>query len=435
MKHMTVAFAALTIGLAACSGSDNEPAAMAPRGDVAPLAVDSAALLGNDLAMYNLARRVPGFAGMYRDRDHVPHIRLIDPSQQGAAAAAVSTMLQTAGDSHANIQPVFESADFSTMDLLAWRVMARSLLKDPDVSGVAMDIIANRVVIGVAAENSNDRIQSAAAALGIPANAIRTIPLGHPIAATALTDRVRPTTGGLKTTYHGQDNTGAFHDYQCSLGANILKGSVPGLLTVSHCSLHFAQMNSTPISQPTIVGFPSNQIATESFDPPMIAPGGTVACTVAIGPCRYGDAMFATGTSGVTRGLDVAVTTVVGVGSGNAGSTTISYRDPFVGFADAHAGDYLYKTGSVTGTTYGALYTPCMDSPITYNQYPPVTVTILCAGIVAARADEGDSGAPVWVEAVNNDATLYGIVFARDTSFFWFSNISLIRQEIVGLKL
>lgn len=391
--------------------------------------------MGSDLDLYDVAQKVPGFAGVYRDVQHIPHIRLVDPSQATVARSAIAELLRGHGDAFAAVPGVVESATFSALDLLRWRVKARELFGDPGLVGVGIDVIANRVTIGLVAEGARDGIRSKAAALGIPLAAADLVVMGPPVPSVKLQDQVRPMTGGVKLTFQSPDSVGGgSSDTYCSRGPTVHRIGVRGFLTASHCSGHFAQYTGTTYKQGS-----STVIGQESVDPAALPAGGICAWAL---PCRRSDALFVADVGSPSVGFDIAVTTTVGVGSAVSGDSTLSYRDPVVGSGIAVAGDYLYKTGFRTGTTYGMVTNTCFDfQNVRYDWLDHYSLP--CQGIIAAGVQAGDSGSPVWLEAANNDATVYGILWGQSCSlipavacnYFYYSSWLSASKEIGSLTL
>jgi V8-like Glu-specific endopeptidase len=76
----------------------------------------------------------------------------------------------------------------------------------------------------------------------------------------------------------------------------------------------------------------------------------------------------------------------------------------------AMQGETVSKVGGTTGLTTGTVTNMCSDL---YWQTSPVTQIILCTQIASGNGgDAGDSGAPVFQDTGNGEATLVGILIA-----------------------
>lgn len=126
----------------------------------------------------------------------------------------------------------------------------------------------------------------------------------------------------------------------------------------------------------------------------------------------------------------IARTAYKGTGPNSGGSTTISGR---ITIADAStvffAGDVLEKIGANTGWTAGTVTGTCV-----YHS-DDAGGGRMCNGVVAAGANHGDSGSPVFWQDSNGSYHLMGILWGgpdavpggQNSSEFWFSR----RQSIV----
>jgi len=214
----------------------------------------------------------------------------------------------------------------------------------------------------------------------------------------------------------------------CTLGAVVDQfGSVPGLITVSHCSSDFFGTDGSPAFQP----YEGNrQVGQETHDP-----SGWPCGVLGVNECRRSDASFYSLLPGASseRGLIARTQGAAGPGSGD-GSTDIDQARPFfmiiaVDDNDALTGQIVNKMGAYSGWTRGEITGTCVDiSTVGF----PDTRTVECLYESDMYVRPGDSGGPVFSYYGNDPfsagdfVTLVGIVKSRTTWLgqFWRSQFS-----------
>ena len=139
--------------------------------------------------------------------------------------------------------------------------------------------------------------------------------------------------------------------------------------------------------------------------------------------CRYSDAAFIEYSSGTSYNQGkIAKTTTIG-------SLNVDHSAKFRIIAERTAltdGEFIYKVGRTTGWTGGYVSETCIRVDITGNR------TLLCQGIANVRADEGDSGSPVFSVSSGNDVEILGSLWGADTSNskIWFSTVGRIYYDL-----
>jgi hypothetical protein len=120
------------------------------------------------------------------------------------------------------------------------------------------------------------------------------------------------------------------------------------------------------------------------------------------------------------------------VGPRSGGSTTINGR---IAIANAStiffAGDTLEKIGSTTGWTAGVVTGTCVYESDGQGGR-------ICNGVVAAGANHGDSGSPVFWKDSQGSYHLMGLLWGgadaipggQNSTEFWFSRFDRIKDDL-----
>ncbi len=335
---------------------------------------------------------------------------LSDASKASNAQAALATAL--GADRFAGAPIHVLEAQFGFLDLYAWRLEMRSgVLGLPGVVSLDIDERSNRLRVGVEDMKVAGDVEAALAQLRVPKDAVIIEAVEPVTPLVTLQDNVRPVKGGLQIQRQG--------NYTCTLGFNAVKAGVNGFVTNSHCTSIQGGVESTVFYQPTLTPS-SNRIGVEWNDGPYwtgspCPPGRR---------CRWSDSAFVKYDTGVsfTRGI---------IARTNLSSTTIigDYRISAEVTLPA-VGETLNKVGRSSGRTQGNVTNTCADAD-------DGTFVFLCQNRVAAAAQAGDSGGPVFKITNNpaaNDVSLYGLVWAGDGTGSWFSSLQTIQYagEIGG---
>ncbi len=425
-------------GLGSCSDepTSSPPIDPAPALVQAPV-VEESAVSGWDRELLHLARRIPGFGGLYFDTLTKSDVVYLQDVSHSATARTTLTSYFTYRDqltpSRAGGRAMsFRPAKYSVMELVEWRVKARSLLSNRKVAMVDLDDEANRVRVSVQDGATRRFVEQSLPQLKIPRSAVIIDRADGWFQSAQLTDRVRPTIGGLQTLWRRGSTT-----FFCSLGFNVHRNGVRGFLINSHCSDVQGALDGETYYQKSVTS--GDLIGTEAFDPPfwtgtkngIPCPSGRV--------CRNSDALWANYNAATTSVSRVAETTVIGTGT-NPGSKTIGIQRPVSKkglFSIYPQCCELTKTGASTGTTRGFLYRVCYDGNLAGS-----TKTLMCQSSALAGSSGGDSGSPVYLAprfpSDGDSARIVGLLWAGNCSSgvcseFGFSDGSDILQEFSGL--
>ncbi|HEX6750258.1 MAG TPA: hypothetical protein VF092_23395 [Longimicrobium sp.] len=360
---------------------------------------------------------VPGFAGFYLQEDGTPVVRLVDPSQRGAAQRYLAQELSRAHARRAGAptEPVFLGAAYDFAQLKGWAEQVETLLARSDVFLVDVDEVNNRVHVGVADNTAVGVVRSEAARMGIPAAALFVQTQPKPEMRATLRDRLTTIVGGTQIAFSVYVCTLGFNARQVSTGANIF-------VTNAHCTRRRFASDGIAIFQPTKVN--GNEIGVE------IADRGMYACAGAGTSCRLADAAYISnnGTRGVGQGGILRTALKTGA---NAGITTIGEYDIVARYTGTvPVGTLLDKTGRTSGSTRGLVTSSC------------VTIGELrCQDISTVWSEGGDSGSPMYVALAGigdaeNDVQLYGILWGGpngDWNTTYSSRLSGIEQDLGAL--
>jgi len=359
---------------------------------------------------------VPGFAGFYLREDGTPVVRLVDPSQRGAAQRYLAQELVRAhGRANAPTEPVFLSAAYDFAQLKGWAGQVEGLLTRSDVFLVDVDEVNNRVHVGVADNAAAGVVRAEAARIGIPAAALFVQTQAKPEMRATVRDRYTTIVGGTQIAFSNYLCTLAFNARRVSTGADIY-------VTNSHCTRRQFASDGIALYQPSRVS--GNEIGVE------VADRATYACAGTGTKCRQADAAYysnnglrAVGQGGIAR-------TALATG-GNAGITTLGEFDIVARYTGTlPVGTVLGKTGRTSGSTYGLVTQSC------------VTIGDLrCQDVSKVWSESGDSGSPMYVQVGGagdpaNDVQLQGILWGgpgTDWSTTYSSRLSGIEQDLGAL--
>jgi hypothetical protein len=411
MRTCTAWFSGLALALTASACSDPSGPSTGPDGSKTPGGPQSARTLrGIDREFVEIARAVPGFGGVSRASDGSAIMYLTDPSQAAAAKQAVAARSRVLrGIDVGRIQ--VRAARFDYIRLADWRERIREGLDVPGLVFLDIDEATNNVHIGVAKGTSHELIVSELAKLEVPSDAFN-IEDTEPVRFTAaLTDRIRPTRGGIQIGFTSPSIPVGFFGV-CTLGFNARRAGSSETYVVmnSHCSGEAGGVQHTPIYQPTPI--PNNLIATEVLDPDYFTEG-----CFPHRRCRFSDAALARYEPGVEAIIGaIARTTLRGL---TAGSTTIADNQPTFTITDVQSvpvvGQTLDKMGRTTGWTVGTVAATCIDFTVTDTD-----VALLCQNAMYTGNGGGDSGSPIFESQApfTSDVTLYGILWGGGSTSF-----------------
>lgn len=268
-------------------------------------------------------------------------------------------------------------------------------------------------------------------ALGIPSEVVESQAGPRVVPFVDLNSKVRPAGGGLRIMSMFAVNGVQQPRLLCTYGFNAQIDDGSGtryMVTNAHCvepDNVFGGLDGATVTQPADSNVTS-LVGTVTVNP--ASQSGITGCAPG-DSCRESDAVLVqTSTTRFPASSwdigGIEMTTSRGVGPGSGGSTTISGR---IALANAStiffAGDTLEKIGATTGWTAGAVTGTCV-----YHT-DGGTGGRMCNGVVAAGANHGDSGSPVFWRDTSGNYHLMGILWGglgavqggQNSSEFWFS--------------
>ncbi|HRC85733.1 MAG TPA: hypothetical protein PK413_09005 [Thermoanaerobaculia bacterium] len=347
------------------------------------LLAQTAGLAGSDAEMAAINEQVPGFGGLFYDKEGIPNVYLKDAGQ--------AAYFQNLG-SEVRVLP----AQYDFRQLAGYRDALLPLLARPEVVLLDVDEARNRVTIGVDKEQglaAAADLSAALASLPVPKEAIHLEPMAPIHNLATVRDLVRPVPGGVQIN---------FGNFLCTLGFGATRAGVVGYVTNSHCTNVQGGVESTVHYQ----NLSPNRIGVEIADPTYFTGG---ACPAGR-RCRYSDTSFGRYDSTATREFArIARPTA-------PGSLTISTTGPrFVitgTVANPTTGITLNKVGRTTGWSRGTVAFTCANVNVSGS-----TITQLCQSGVNAAVGGGDSGSPVFsAGTTTTSATLYGILWGGNSA-------------------
>jgi hypothetical protein len=134
-----------------------------------------------DDLLIRVERQVPGFGGMFIDRQGRLAVYLLDTSQLIAARAAIEAVFGAESIPAAGVRALL--GQYAVSQLKAWSEMAAALLELPGVTAVDLDEAKNRIAIGVDHESRTRGVERTLSAIAIPRHAvmIQVIEKIHPV--------------------------------------------------------------------------------------------------------------------------------------------------------------------------------------------------------------------------------------------------------------
>jgi hypothetical protein len=391
-RLLVLSFLALAVFLVQAA-----PAAAAPPLDLEPFA-------SSDREMALMNQEIPGFGGLFYDREGFANVFLTDPDDARA--------LDQLGPDVRVLQ-----GEFQFNELRAWRHELRSaVLGLPGVVTLDVDESTNRVRVGVdrqAAPNASRRVARQVAQLGIPGHAV-VVEAADPIyQLVTLRDQLRPVPGGVQIH---------FGNFLCTLGFNAVRSGVEGFVTNSHCTNKQGGVESTQYFQPVSPA----AIAIETVDP-------TYRKNIAGCPrgknCRYSDSAFARyDSTSLDQFARIARPVSVNLGSLEINATSPTFA--ITSTSSSSVGQTVNKVGRTTGWTAGVVDATCVDVSVSGSN-----IAQLCQDIVLAGVGGGDSGSPVFADSGSGNVSLRGILWGGNnagTLFVYSPFANIIRSDELG---
>jgi hypothetical protein len=123
-----------------------------------------------DDLLVRVERQVPGFGGMFVDREGRLAVYLLDKSQLAGARAAIEAVFGAESVPAAGVRAL--QGQYAVSQLKAWSETAGAILELPGVTAVDLDEARNRVAIGVEHRSRTRAVERALSAIAIPRQAV-----------------------------------------------------------------------------------------------------------------------------------------------------------------------------------------------------------------------------------------------------------------------
>lgn len=124
----------------------------------------------HDDLLVRVEEQVPGFGGMFVDRDGRLAVYLLDISQVSAAQTAIEAVFGVDAVPAAGVRAL--QGQYVVSQLKAWSEIAAGLLRLPGVTAVDLDEARNRVAIGIEDKSRTRAVERALSATKIPRPAV-----------------------------------------------------------------------------------------------------------------------------------------------------------------------------------------------------------------------------------------------------------------------
>jgi hypothetical protein len=369
----------------------------------------------------DLGGEIPGFGGMYHERDGTLTVLLTNPQSYDAARARIASFMSRGMRptqenldrvSGAVTRSVAKQARHEFRSLLAW---SRTHV-EPAVLGMdgviltAIDHANNRIVVGVESADRMALTRETVDRLPIPRSSYGVVLIGQirETADTNLYDAFRPVVpAGVRI-----ERSLSQQLHQCSLGFNFVRWIDATTMdesrffaTAGHCSpTHGVLENTTHFGQPA---HSDGVGGLEVIDPHWFIKAQNPQCPDSR-RCWYADAaLYRYNGSEYAEQGKVAWTT-------SLGSWVVSGRMTITSTASPTQNQLIYMVGPSSGRQVGYVSYPCANI-----KFPaPSDKAYVCVGVADYFNLDGDSGSPVVEGFGDGTAWAVGINFARgETSF------------------
>ena len=424
--------------LAACGDTPTAPLQL--RGPRMNVTASGEKYLFMDTPSDQIAADVPTFGGAFIS-DGKLNVYLTpggigNQAAEDAAREVIARVLASNGRQGMLVH--FIPGAFSFIQLRTWETTLRNEYRQIGVHTAGIDERTNRLSIVVPTVIALNALDARVVSNAIPAQAIsRSVgPEGE--AFTLLTDKVRPTRGGLAIEADFNYMM-VNYSFGCTYGFNaqIQGSSTRYMITNAHCvepTNVFGGLIGATIKQ-NASGFLTN-VGSVVSNPASFTGTGCAAGD----HCRLSDAVLVSTTGLLSADWDlggISRTTTRGTGPGSSGSLTINATTPRIALAGSStffAGDTLEKIGQTTGWTAGVVTGTCV-------YHVDVHFGRVCDGVVAAGANHGDSGSPVFWKSGAASYFLMGILWGgagavqggANSTEFWFSRFGNIKSDLSPL--
>lgn len=416
--------AVFVLGLSICGCRQDAsvgPSVAGKRGDVLG-GLDQAYTL--DQRFEQLARVVPGFAGVGFDENHVLVVHLTAIGSALQAAAPVEALLKSLGrdDAAALVSSMtVQPATYDFLQLAQWR---RAILRYPDVRGITksdVDERNNKINLAGSDAGTVAELTAIARELKIPDSAI-TINVEPPVIPDAqLTDTYRPMYASLHI-YLGGGN-------ECTMWALALLEDINQhvdstdvyAITNSHCTDSVGVVTGQIFCQNDCTVREGYEVADPARwvypNDPFI--GSQSSCLSGY-KCRYSDAaLFKIDSASIWHGTMGVTCTGLTLCDSYTIKNTIT---PLYG-------DDVRTVGAASGYRAGYVQNTCVD-----RVQGGTNTDLLCQYEADYHSESGDSGKPVVTLCPTcsgyNPVELEGINWGHNPSYAMFSPATMVSNEL-----
>lgn len=433
------ALSGLLAAVALASCLDTEPLSVSDVPNPATAArdavprLDQAQPLTLDDHLEQLARRAPGFGGMFIDSFGALNVWVKGPANVSGVRAAITDELQRAqlGEKAANLLGSLRvlPATYDYVELREWYDRLSSVSALDEVTQTDIDERANRLAIGVTPGADRAELLASLQAQGVPPEALVLNDFAPTNVVVTLQDQVRPVVGALRISSSQGLCTLSFNAKRAvySGGSWVIDPATKYFLTAAHCTSTFGAQDGTVVGQPDA----SHPIGTEIVDPPLVTSAQVARCPVGR-YCRYSDAALFeyNPTTSMTFGAIAKTSSGLNIsGSYTLSATGCGWLCSIPGWT------VLRKIGATSGTSSGTVQSACVDVK-QYAAGVDTGRTMLCQEQVAMTSQGGDSGSPVLDSG--SGSTLQGILWGTswlqpgDPIYATYAYIYHVRSEIVN---
>ena len=374
----------------------------------------------SDDLLANVAKQVPGFGGMFFDRDGTLQVYMVDQKEPLSATSMaflgdVIAREIGGGERLSGRGMEIREGQYDFLALHGWhQQMSPEVLAIPGVVSTDIDDGENQLRVGIeGSPGVAEEVEKTLSILGIPRKAVR-INVEKPI-EQYLRSRRRPLRGGLQINFGG---------FLCTLGFIAVRNGVNGYVTNSHCTTTQGGVQGTVEHQPTASGT-TNRVGIEIADPTYFTGSGCPAGR----RCRRSDSSFIqvphpSGPTNVTIARGTIARPAVNSFNWN-GSDIFNITSE----GSAVVGQAVTKVGRTTGRTAGTVSQTCVNTNVSGS-----TITQLCQTFANYGNAGGDSGSPVFRITTLPNVVLVGINWGGNGTISVFSPITQIQQELGALN-
>ena len=406
---------------------DDDPAGPRRDADTSEAAPVPLEELGESSLILDLAREIPGFAGVFYEPGGDRIVISMTGTNRAAfpvARQAVSARLAADVSSPFNAPPPVEFVErvveYLFVELARHRARLRPrLFAIPEVVGLHVDEEFNRIGVGLENPSARAAVLDVAMELAVPVKML-SFSVESPIRELRMSSRTTYLPLASKNTLRtiitipdtklrGGYGVKALGGGYCTLGFTAIRAQRPAknvFVSNSHCSRIPFSTDYAVWGQPDTL----NIVGYETLDP-------RVRRCWKWRPffrhdCRDSDAALISVTTDAGMALSEIGRTTFRADCAEDCSITIDTANPIIHITSTRGSnmdnDELDKIGAETGWTYGDVVETCVDKRQEGGTY------ILCTDMIDFKVREGDSGAPVFRYNSDGTAQLRGLVWGHD---------------------